>query len=149
MRARWGNFDSTLSAFSEMIDEQKNVLKQETDQRIKSLNNDLEKFYNRWESLKPKERNQLDREIAMETSEQMKDWRQQWDELETKTTNIMNDCKHFGIDAPHFSFYDELKNDLAKQETAWRTYDEFNEELNKMGVEDWISFSRGKGIYDF
>ena len=113
------------------------------------MNNDLEKFYNRWQTLKPKERNELDRETAIETSEKMKEWREQWDELEKRTVSILNDCESFGIEWPHFSFYDDLKNDLVKQEQAWKIYDDFNAELNAMGQEDWISFSRGKGIYNF
>ena len=46
------------------------------------------------------------------------------------------------------TYYDELKGDLAKQEQAWKIYDDFSDELAKMGEEDWISFSRGKGIYN-
>ena len=57
-----------------MIDEQRKVLKQETDKRIQSINSDLEKFYTRWTTLKPKERTELDRETAIETSEKMKEW---------------------------------------------------------------------------
>jgi len=83
-----------------MIDEQKKVLKQETDKRISSINTDLEKFYNRWQTLKPKERNELDWETAIETSEKMKEWREQWDELEKRTQSILNDCESFGIDKP-------------------------------------------------
>ena len=68
------------------------MLKQETDKRIQSINSDLEKFYTRWTTLKPKERTELDRETAIETSEKMKEWREQWDELEKKTKAILDDC---------------------------------------------------------
>lgn len=91
MQNRWENFDVALSAFSSMIDEQKNVLKQETDKRIQALNGELEKTFNRWEALKPKERSDMDREMAMETSEKMKEWREKWDELEKKIKNITAD----------------------------------------------------------
>lgn len=149
MQNRWENFDVALSAFSSMIDEQKNVLKQETDKRISALNSELEKTFNRWEALKPKERGDMDRETAMETSEKMKEWREKWDELEKKIKNITEDCHHFGIDMPKFGYYEELKGDLAKQEESWRFYDEFYKELAELGKEDWLSFSRGKGIYQF
>lgn len=149
MQNRWENFDVALNAFSSMIDEQKNVLKKETDKRIQALNGELEKTFNRWEALKPKERSDMDRETAMETSEKMKEWREKWDELETKIKNITADCEHFGIEMPEFQYYQELKNDLAKQEESWRFYDEFYTELAELGKEDWLSFSRGKGIYQF
>lgn len=149
MQSRWKNFDVALNAFSSMIDEQKNVLKQETDKRIKALNGELEKTFNRWEALKPKDMSDMDRETAMETSEKMKEWREKWDELEKKIKNITADCDHFGIPLPQFSYYEELKSDLAKQEESWRLYDEFYKELAELGKEDWLSFSRGKGIYQF
>ena len=87
------------------------------------------------------------RETAMETSEKMKEWRDKWDELEGKIKNITTDCEHFGISLPQFTYYEELKNDLAKQEESWRLYDEFYKELAELGKEDWLSFSRRKSIY--
>ena len=43
IQSRWKNFDVALNAFSPMIDKQKNVLKQETDKHIHTLNGELEK----------------------------------------------------------------------------------------------------------
>ena len=149
MQNRWENFDVALNAFSSMIDEQKNVLKQETDKRVQTLNSELEKTFNRWEALKPKETSDMDRETAMETSEKMKEWREKWEELESKIKNITADCEHFGIEKPEFTYYEDLKNDLAQAEESWRFYDEFYKELEELGKEDWLSFSRGKGIYQF
>ena len=149
MQNRWDNFDVALNAFSSMIDEQKNVLKQETDKRIGALNMELEKTFNRWEALKPKETTEMDRETAIETSEKMKEWREKWEELETKVKNIRDDCMHFGIEEPNLNYYEELKSDLAQQQEGWMFYDEFYKELEELGKEDWLSFSRGKGIYQF
>ena len=142
-------FDVALNAFSSIIDEQKNVLKQETYKRIHKLNGKLEKTYNKLEALKPKDMSDMDRETAMETSEKMKEWRDKWNELEGKIKNITADCEHFGISLPQFTYYEELKNDLAKQEESWRLSDEFYKELAELGKEDWLTFSRENGIYQF
>ena len=53
--------------------DQKKRLGQEIDKRAKSLADQLEKMYDRWQEKKPKERNQLSYEEAMETSEVMRD----------------------------------------------------------------------------
>ena len=149
IQSRWKNFDVALNAFSSMIDEQKNVLKQETYKLIHTFNGELEKTYNRLEALKPKDMNYMDRETAMETSEKITEWRDKLDELEGKIKNITADCEHFGISLPQFTYYEELKNDLAKQEESWRLYNEFYKELAELEKEDWLSFSRGKCIYQF
>ena len=122
IQSRWKNFDVALNAFSPMIDK-----------RIHTLNGELEKTYNRWEALKPKDMNYMNRETAMETSEKMKEWRDKWNELEGKIKNITADCEHFGISLPQFTYYEELKNDLAKQVESWRLYDEFYKELAELG----------------
>ena len=49
---------------------------QELDNRVKTLNSDLEKMFDKWNEKKPKDRNQLTYEEAMETSEMMKELRQ-------------------------------------------------------------------------
>ena len=46
-----------------------------------TLNSDLEKMFDKWNEKKPKERNQLTFEEALETSEMMKELRQQWTDL--------------------------------------------------------------------
>lgn len=53
-------------------------------------------MYDRWQEKKPKERNQLSYEEAMETSEVMKDMKQHWSELEAKIEKLYVDAKHFG-----------------------------------------------------
>jgi hypothetical protein len=40
---------------------------------VKTLNSDLEKLYDKWNEKKPKERNQLTYEEALETAETMRE----------------------------------------------------------------------------
>ena len=61
MESRWHNLEITLAAFSATIEEQKNLVRQEIDSRVKGINNDVEKFYSRWSALKPKEIDEIDR----------------------------------------------------------------------------------------
>jgi uncharacterized small protein (DUF1192 family) len=77
----WREFDARLGAFQDKIEEQKARLVQELDNKIASLNGDLEKMYDKWQEKKPKERNQLTYEEAMETSENMREVMAQWAEM--------------------------------------------------------------------
>lgn len=75
LESMWREFDARLGAFNEKIEDQKARLKKEIDNKIKELNSDLEKMYDKWQEKKPKERNQLTRDEALETSEMMKELR--------------------------------------------------------------------------
>jgi Skp family chaperone for outer membrane proteins len=81
LESMWREFDARISAFNDKIEDQKTRLSKEIDARIKELNGDLEKMFERWAEKKPKDRNELTREEAFETSEIMKELRQQWSAL--------------------------------------------------------------------
>ena len=57
VESQWKYFDARLATFQDKIQEQKGRLVQELDNRIKTLNSDLEKMFDKWNEKKPKERN--------------------------------------------------------------------------------------------
>ena len=118
------------------------------DNRAAELNTDLEKMFDKWQEKKPKDRNELSREDALETSEMMKELRTQWLELEKRITKINRDCEHFKKPKPQLTYYDRLKDELAEQEGAWRLFDEFEAELATFGKEEWLTF-RKKNYFAF
>lgn len=71
----WKYFDARLAQFNDKIEDQKARLVQELDNRVRTLNADLEKMFDKWNEKKPKDRNELTYEDAMETSEIMKELR--------------------------------------------------------------------------
>jgi hypothetical protein len=78
LESKWREFDARLGAFNDKIEDQKKRLREEIDKRAKTQAVELEKMYDKWQEKKPKDRNQLSYEEAMETSEVMKDMKQQW-----------------------------------------------------------------------
>ena len=148
LESMWREFDARINAFNDKIEDQKSRLEKEIDSRIKGLNADLEKMFERWQEKKPKERNELTREEALETAEMMKELRQQWSSLQERITKVYRDCEHFKKQKPQFTFYDKLKEELNEQEEAWGLFEEFNKELGEFGKEDWITY-RKKAFYAF
>lgn len=57
VESMWREFDARLNAFNDKMEDQKDRLKKEIDNRTKDLNNDLEKMFDKWQEKKPKERN--------------------------------------------------------------------------------------------
>lgn len=78
IESMWREFDARLAAFQDKIEEQKARLVQELDSRVKTLNSDLEKMFDKWQEKKPKDRNQLSYEEALETAETMREMKKQW-----------------------------------------------------------------------
>jgi uncharacterized small protein (DUF1192 family) len=48
IESMWREFDARLAAFQDKIEEQKARLVQELDSKIKTLNSDLEKMFDKW-----------------------------------------------------------------------------------------------------
>ena len=84
IESMWREFDARLAAFQDKIEEQKARLVQELDSRVKTLNNDLQKMFDKWQEKKPKERNQLSYEEAMETAATMQELKKQWEALDER-----------------------------------------------------------------
>ncbi len=112
IESMWREFDARLNAFNDKIEDQKTRLRKEIDSRAMQLNADLEKMFERWQEKKPKDRNDLTREEALETSEMMKELRTQWAGLQERIQKIYKDCEHFKKDKPVFTYYDKLKEEL-------------------------------------
>ena len=50
------------------------------------------------------------------------------------------DCQHFNLDVPDFEVAEELKQNLEHHEGLWGLFEEFNNGLQDLAKEDWISF---------
>ena len=44
------------------------------------------------------------------------------------------------MSAPDFKKFEEVEASLAEQESYWLLYEEFQEGLNEMANQDWITF---------
>lgn len=78
----------------------------------------------------------------------MKELRQQWVELQNRITKTNRDCEHFAKAKPTFTFYDKMKDELEVQNESWSLFEEFKNELDEMGKEEWLTY-RKKGYFAF
>lgn len=72
-------------------------------------------MFDKWQEKKPKERNQLTYEEAMETSENMREVMAQWTEMQQQVEKTKKDCVHFGRTLPPLTYYDKMKDELDSQ----------------------------------
>eukprot|EP01022_Parablepharisma_sp_SALTPOND_P023029 TRINITY_DN475_c0_g1_i1.p1 TRINITY_DN475_c0_g1~~TRINITY_DN475_c0_g1_i1.p1 ORF type:complete len:3195 (-),score=434.63 TRINITY_DN475_c0_g1_i1:26360-35944(-) len=140
LESRWHNLEITLNAYAATIEQQKNIVKAEIDNRIASLNADIDKFFARWTALKPKEIDELDHDSASEMAKKMKEWKEEWDVLGKRVETVKKDCEHFQMPLPTFGHYAEIMDELVEQEKAWQLHEDYEKELSNMTKEDWLSF---------
>lgn len=48
----------------------------------------------------------------------------------------------FNMEVPEFPFYDDIENDLEKQQNMWKCFEEFYEGIEKLSNEEWIVFRK-------
>lgn len=139
---KWEGFLTSVESFKEIIEQQQEMVKGDIQKRIEDLVGALAKFETRWNALKPKPLEELKMESAIENSERIKEWREDWEALKAKAKGLNDESLQFNVPVPKFETQ-ALDKEIADQTESWKIFEEFREELQKISSEDWLSF-RGK-----
>ncbi|XP_071126281.1 cytoplasmic dynein 2 heavy chain 1-like isoform X2 [Mytilus edulis] len=141
LQAFWDKFELMMESHQLMVKEQVEVMKSNVDSRVKVFKQDIEKFAARWHQLKPgDDALDGDRKKCEAAVKVIKEKKQEWEELEKTKATLLTDCSHFGMEIPDFEIANDLKQDMSAFESMWGLYDEFNNGLQELAKEDWISF---------
>ncbi|CAH1776602.1 unnamed protein product [Owenia fusiformis] len=144
LRGRWDKFELMMESHQLMVKEQVDVMKSNVQSRVKAFEQEIEKFAARWHQLKPgNDSLDGDRETAMKAVTSIRERKQEFEEIDANREKLVSDCAHFELDVPEFPVADEVREDLTKYESMWGLFEEFNNGLQELAKEDWISF-RGK-----
>ena len=79
---KWENFEVAISDFDTLLAEQTETIKKDLQKRESATQTEIEKFEQRWKTLRPKHTEELDKESARESALTMKELRQQWLQIE-------------------------------------------------------------------
>jgi dynein heavy chain 2 len=138
---RWDDFDIGMEAFNDMIEEQKEALKGTLEEDTITLNQQIDKFGNRWRQLKPTEVNSWEYSEIERIFAALEDWKTQFAELELQANTLTDNMVTFGMTKPRFDGLEELVDDLAETNRSWDMLKAYYEELNAMAAQDWLTFS--------
>ena len=83
------------------------------DGRVKELQLKVSKFAARWNELKPKKLEAADPEAMAAVIARVKEWEEEFGDLEVTTERIAQDCDHFSLPPPAFTGIDEVKADIS------------------------------------
>ncbi|KAK3100036.1 hypothetical protein FSP39_013759 [Pinctada imbricata] len=141
LQAFWDKFELMMESHQLMVKEQVEVMKNNVNSRVNNFNQELDKFSARWHQLKPgDDALDGDKKKCEEALQVIKDKRQEFAELEKTRETLRTDCEHFGLDLPDFEVAEQLRADMENMESMWGLYENFNNGLQELAKEDWISF---------
>ncbi|OQS05963.1 dynein heavy chain [Thraustotheca clavata] len=138
--SKWENFEIALEAFNEMIEEQRESLKGELETKTTECNAEIEKFAQRWSALKPVEISNWDATEVSKIYVAMAEWKEQLNELIGRSKVLIDNCTTFQMTVPTFDGVAALEADINKVESNWNLYKDFNNELEVLAKQDWITF---------
>ncbi|XP_058542508.1 cytoplasmic dynein 2 heavy chain 1 isoform X7 [Neofelis nebulosa] len=142
LKAKWDKFELMMESHQLMIKDQIEVMKGNVQSRLQIYYQELEKFKARWDQLKPGDdiietgpQSTLDK-----SAKSIKEKKIEFDDLEVIRKKLVDDCRHFGLEEPSLSLADSISKDIESCAQIWALYEEFQQRLEEMANEDWITF---------
>lgn len=132
---RWENLEIAMEAFNDMIEEQRERLKGEIDGLVMECESKVDKFFQRWEALKPNANSfesavDLTSDAITKMLEDIEEWRTQFEELEKEASTLQSNCEHFQMSVPPFEIISSTEEELDRTESEWQQLKEYREEWN-------------------
>ncbi|KAK7812802.1 LOW QUALITY PROTEIN: hypothetical protein U0070_019828, partial [Myodes glareolus] len=142
LRAKWDKFELMMESHQLMIKDQIEVMKGNVKSRLQTYHQELEKFRARWDQLKPgDELIEAGRPNTLgQSAKAIKEKKLEFDDLEVVRKKLVDDCHHFGLEEPNFSLAYSISKDIESCAQIWALYEEFQQSLQEMANEDWISY---------
>ncbi len=138
---RWDDFDISLEAFNDMIEEQKIALKSTLEEEVVTLNVNIDKFGSRWKQLKPTDVKTWEKSEIERVFTALEDWQNQFNQLQEQAEILSRNCVTFAMPKPRFDGLDDLLDDFGSTSQSWDMLKEFYKELDAMADQDWLTFS--------
>ncbi|XP_034521541.1 LOW QUALITY PROTEIN: cytoplasmic dynein 2 heavy chain 1 [Ailuropoda melanoleuca] len=142
LKAKWDKFELMMESHQLMIRDQIEVMKGNVKSCLQIYYQELEKFKARWDQLKPGDDIiETGQQNALDASaKSIKEKKIEFDDLEVIRKKLVDDCHHFGLEEPNFSLAYSISKDLESCAQVWALYEEFQQGLQEMAGEDWITF---------
>jgi len=138
--SRWYSLEYELEAFSELIEKQKERAVDILEKDVMDMNETIESFTNRWNSLKPTEMKSWEKSRVEEVFDKLDNFWKEFEGLKNQSNELSENCVNFGMKLPRFEGLESVETDLQSTSSSWNMLREYTEELDKMANMDWIGF---------
>ncbi|KAM4627347.1 cytoplasmic dynein 2 heavy chain 1 [Polymixia lowei] len=150
LRAKWDKLELVMESHQLMIKEQVEVMRSNAAGRIQAYRADLERFRARWDQLKPSDEvlESGDQAALLACLQTIRDKQQEFQELELVRAKLIEDCAHFGLEAPDLSLAEETMRDMEECSQMWSLYEEWQQGFTEKAQEDWITFRSKTYVFE-
>ncbi|GMH82520.1 hypothetical protein TrST_g11065 [Triparma strigata] len=138
--SRWYNLEYELAAFSELIEKQKARAVDILEKDVEEMNASIDSFMNRWESLKPTEMKNWEKDTVDKVFAKLDNFWAEFEDLKNSANTLSTNCVNFGMSLPRFNSIEVAESDLKSTSESWNMLREYGDELDKMAQTDWITF---------
>uniref|UniRef100_A0A673Y6D4 Dynein cytoplasmic 2 heavy chain 1 n=1 Tax=Salmo trutta TaxID=8032 RepID=A0A673Y6D4_SALTR len=150
LRAKWDKLELMMESHQLMIKEQVEVMRSNAESRVQAYRLELDRFRARWDQLKPRDEviETGDQAALLASVQTIRDKRQEFQELEVTRTRLLEDCRHFELEAPNFSLAEETIRDMEEYGQMWSLYEDWQEGFQEKAKEDWITFRSKTYVFE-
>lgn len=142
-KSRWDHFRDAMAAHTRVIDTAVSKMRVSLDTLIQKFLKDVQRFSTSWsrqknhllEAFKKSEKKEVQKLLhaLKDQINDLEDLKKQGEELEAK-------CNYFNVPKPNFNSLSRVAKDVETTSKMWALYDSFNEDLETLKKEDWLTF---------
>ncbi|KAI9564905.1 hypothetical protein GHT06_008646 [Daphnia sinensis] len=139
--AKWENFNTLLSHHKQNMNKHMDSLKSNSQSQIMQFTSEIDQFQQRWqqEHLSDKiDFTNLDYHLKL-----LQKSRGEWNALMQNQKRLNANLEKVGEKPVELSVINDIEAEITRQEQIWNLYQSFNEELDEMSREEWLT-SRNK-----
>ena len=138
--AAWENFEISMDAFDDMMEEERKEIMGRVDDEIIQVNQNIEKFASRWQALKPTEVQDWSEKGIEQVFQQLEEWKARLAEVSKEAERLVTNCESFGMPTPKFDTLPALEEDVKSVEENWLKMKDYQAQRNELAEQDWIGF---------
>eukprot|EP00796_Vickermania_ingenoplastis_P008408 gene8408-5889_t len=142
-KTRWEHLREAMASHTKVIESAVAKMRVSLDSLIQKFLKDVQRFSSNWgkqknnllDAFKKSKKEEVQKLIAA-----LKDQVNDLDDLKKQSEELEAKCKYFNVPKPNFNALSRTSKDVEKASEMWALYDGFNEELDIIRKEDWLTF---------
>ncbi|KAL7696985.1 dynein heavy chain [Lotmaria passim] len=142
-RARWDHLKDAMTSHTKVMEAAVSKMRVSLNGLIQRFLKDEQRFGDGWKRQKAQLMRafvEKDTKLVDKLLPSMKDQLQDLNDLEAQAKELESKCEFFGQVKPVFNVLQDTKRDAAETSAMWGLYDTFEEQLEKLSNEDWLTF---------
>ncbi|KAK5644080.1 hypothetical protein RI129_007925 [Pyrocoelia pectoralis] len=146
LKGAWERLQNLLENYEHIIAKQMETMKTTVQIASDNLLNDMERFAAKWEQIKKKSQSgQMSGQSLTQLQKHLEDIKEKRDQMNylcSRKEKLTTDVARFNLEPLTFTMFEEIEEDVKREEEQWLLFEEFYSEIEKFSSEEWIVFRK-------